>query len=405
MSRPIPVLFVHHRSELGGAPTSLSYLIRELDRDRYEPHVYCPRGPAAELFRSVGATVHTGPVATFTHIWASTYSGRRWLLFGHELARLPAHVAAFSRVLHCQRFGIVHVNDSPLVAAAALARRAGIPVVWHLRSSLPDNGGEVRSRLLRAAIGRLANASIAITTEIARSFDVGSIVIPNTVDLDVFHPTDDPQARSDLGLADGLPVVSYFGFLYPMKGFREFIDAAGLLTRQGVEAHYLIVGGPVRGEEFFSTRFGRALSALGLARDHQHEAEELVEEQGLGDQVRFVPFTRETARIFQATDVVVAPSRGPELGRPVLEAAASGRAIVASGSTDGAGILLPDETGLLIPRWSHDTLAAALARLLADAELRQRLGGNARRLAEQQFDAAANAARVMDLYDHLLEQR
>src|SRR5262249_49690652 len=88
--RPTPILFVHHRSELGGAPASLSYLIRELDRDRFEPHVYCPPGPAAELFREAGAVVHTGEVAAFTHIWASTYSGRRWLLLARELARLPS---------------------------------------------------------------------------------------------------------------------------------------------------------------------------------------------------------------------------------------------------------------------------------------------------------------------------
>jgi hypothetical protein len=67
-----PVLFVHHRSELGGAPASLSYLIRELDQAHFEPHIYCPPGPAAELFQEAGAHVHTGPVAGFTHIWAST---------------------------------------------------------------------------------------------------------------------------------------------------------------------------------------------------------------------------------------------------------------------------------------------------------------------------------------------
>ena len=396
---------MHHRSELGGAPTSLSYLIRELDRDRYEPHVFCPKGPAAELFRSVGATVHTGPVATFTHIWASTYSGRRWLLFGHELSRLPAHLGAFHRVLRRHQYGIVHVNDSPLVAAAVLARQAGIPVVWHLRSALPGNGHDVRSQLLKSAVRRLGDVSIAITSEVERSFDAGSVVIPNTVDLDEFHPTDHAEARAALRLTAGVPIVSYFGFLYPMKGFREFIDAAGLLTRQGVDAHYLIVGGPVRGEEFFSTKFGRALSALGLARDHQQEAEALVHEQGLEERISFIPFTRETARIFQATDVVVAPSRGPELGRPVLEAAACGRAIVASGSLDGAGVLLPDETGLLIPRWSHDTLAAALARLLGEPELRATLGRNARAFAEHEFDAARNAARVMDIYDQLLAAR
>src|SRR5436305_12688999 len=94
--RPLRVLFVHHRSELGGAPTSLSYLIRSLDRERYEPHVYSPRGPAADLFRRAGAVVHTGPVSTFTHIWASVYRGRRWLLFARELALLPLHVASLS---------------------------------------------------------------------------------------------------------------------------------------------------------------------------------------------------------------------------------------------------------------------------------------------------------------------
>src|SRR5918912_2905680 len=99
-----PVLYVHHRSELGGAPSSLSYLIRELRRDQFEPHIYCPRGPAAELFRAAGATVHEGPVARFTHIWASTYSGRRWLLFLREAAFLPAHLIRFGQILRRQRF-------------------------------------------------------------------------------------------------------------------------------------------------------------------------------------------------------------------------------------------------------------------------------------------------------------
>src|SRR5438876_11671236 len=134
-SRPrTKVLYVHHRSELGGAPTSLSYLVRELDRDRFEPHIYCPGGPAAELFRESGAIVHTGPVAGFTHIWASTYRGRRWLLFLRELAQLPSHVLRFKRTLREHRYELVHLNDSPLMPAARLAKRAGLPVVWHLRS-------------------------------------------------------------------------------------------------------------------------------------------------------------------------------------------------------------------------------------------------------------------------------
>src|SRR5438309_2868439 len=105
------ILFVHHRSELGGAPASLSYLIRELDRERFEPHVYCPPGPAAELFREAGATVHTGPVAAFTHVWASVYRGPRWLLLLRELALLPRHLLCLGRTLREHRFELVHLND------------------------------------------------------------------------------------------------------------------------------------------------------------------------------------------------------------------------------------------------------------------------------------------------------
>ena len=158
-----PVLYVHHRSELGGAPASLSYLIRELDDEQFEPHIYCPPGPAAELFREAGAHVHTGPVAGFTHIWASTYRGRRWLLFARELALLPQHVLRFRRTLRRNQFELVHFNDSPLIPAAWLARRENLPVVWHLRSALPDGGKDRRSAFVRAAIQKLATTSIAIT--------------------------------------------------------------------------------------------------------------------------------------------------------------------------------------------------------------------------------------------------
>src|SRR5919197_6369586 len=109
---PRPILLVHHRSELGGAPTSLSYLIRELDRTEFEPHIYCPAGASARLFAEAGANVHEGTVASFTHIWASTYRGRRWLLLLRELGRLPAHLLAFGRVLRRDRFDLVHLNDS-----------------------------------------------------------------------------------------------------------------------------------------------------------------------------------------------------------------------------------------------------------------------------------------------------
>src|SRR5947209_18466711 len=405
MPRPTPVLFVHHRSELGGAPESLSYLIRELDRTRFEPHVYCPPGPAAELFREAGAVVHTGAVAGFTHIWASKYRGRRWLLFGRELARLPSHVHQFRAVLRSQHFELVHFNDSPLIPAAYLARREGLPVVWHLRSALPDQGKDGRSALIRRAIRKLSTTSIAINRDVAEVFDVGSTVVPNSVDLQRFRPGDRGAARAMLGLPSDLPVVSCFGFIYPSKGFHECIEVAARLRERGIDASYLVVGGAVRGQEFFRTVVGRSLQLVDLTRDYESEAKDLVHKLGLDDVVRFIPFTQDTTNLYQASDVVVAPSQGPELGRPVIEAAASGVPVVASGSRTGGGVVVPDESGVLVDDYTADTLAAAVADLLRDEERCRALGRAARAHAERNFDPSRNARRIESIYRRILPTR
>ena len=400
--RPLKILFVHHRSELGGAPTSLSYLIRALDRERFEPHVFCPPGQAAELFAEVGATVHTGSVAAFTHIWASVYRGRRWLLFVRDLLRLPQHVHAFERTLRETRFDLVHLNDSPLVPAAFLARRRGIPLVWHLRSSLPDNGVDMRSRFMRATIRRLAAAAVAINEDVAAVFDVGADVIQNSVDLQRFHPGDEAEARTALELPADRPIVSFFGFIYPSKGFREFIAAAAELQRRGHDLTYGLVGGAVRPDSYFRTAAGRLLLTLDLAHNYEKEAIRLVREQGLEDAVRFVPFTRTIELLYRASRVVVAPSRGPELGRPVIEAAASGVPVVATGSQTGAGIVVPGVTATLVSTWEATALVDAIESYLADPELRQRTGERARHHAEEYFDAVTNARRIELIYDRVL---
>jgi glycosyltransferase involved in cell wall biosynthesis len=395
------ILYVHHRSELGGAPTSLSHLIRHLDRSRFEPHVYCPPGEAAELFRSAGAVVHTGPVAGFTHIWASEYRGRRWLLVARELGRLPAHLTRLGAVMNRVDFGLVHLNDSPLLPAAWLAHRHRVPVVWHLRSAPPNEGKDRRSRLLRRVILRLSDMTIAINSDVSELWDLYARIVPNSVDIDQFRPGDQAEARTALDLPKDRPIIACFGFLYPSKGFREFIRAAARLTQERVEATFLIVGGGVRSDEFFRRPFGRLLRVVGLAPDYAAEARRLVSDVGIEDQVQFIPFTRRPHELFRASDLVVAPSQGPEIGRPVLEGAASGVTVICTGSQTGGGILRPDETTLFLDSFEPETLADAIRDALVDEERRRTIGQAARRHAVKMFDPATNAELVERLYQRV----
>jgi glycosyltransferase involved in cell wall biosynthesis len=86
----------------------------------------------------------------------------------------------------------------------------------------------------------------------------------------------------------------------------------------------------------------------------------------------------------------------------VLEAAMYGKPVVASGSRDGAGVLVPGKTGLLLDDASPPRIAAALRLLIDDPALRTSFGEAAAAHARSHFDPLVNARAVEAVYDALL---
>src|SRR5438876_2202283 len=175
-----------------------------------------------------------------------------------------------------------------------------------------------------------------------------------------------------------------------------------MLAHECTPAHFVIMGGGVRPPEYFRTLRGRALAAANLLTDEESATRELVASTGLDRHSSFLPFTAQTGEIYSALDIVTFPNQGVGLGRPVLEAAMYGKPVVASGSADGAGVLLPGATGLLLDDPTPERIAAALRLLVDDADLRRRLGEAAAGHARERFDPARNARAVEAVYDNLL---
>jgi len=394
------ILYVHHRAEVSGAARSLAALVAQLD-ERWEPHVFTPEGPVVRLFEEAGARVTTGPVALFQHTWDNRYTGRKRVLLGREGAALAPHLLGLRRLLRANDFALVHLNDSPLIPAAAVAKRHGLPVVWHLRSALSDRGVATR-RLVLNALDRWGDHAIAIDKDVARSF---TLRIPTTV---VYNSVAVPpqaltveQARERLGLPAEPVTIGFIGNLRRVKGWPEFVEAAALLADEH-PVQFVVVGGGVRPPSFFRTPYGRTVASLGLASDDESEMRALVRERGLERSFTFLPFTNDVATVYPALDVVTFPNQGSGLGRPVLEAAAFGRPAVAAGSPDGAGVLIPDETGILLQQPTASSLAAALRPLIRDENLRSRLGDAAKAYARTWFTPESSAAAVTDVYERVL---
>jgi glycosyltransferase involved in cell wall biosynthesis len=396
---PQRILYVHHRSQLSGAARSLAELIAHLGPD-HEATVVTPDGPVVDLFEAAGARVVTSPVSLFQHTWDNPYAGRKWLLLGREAVALAPSIRTLHRVIGAGRFDVVHLNDSPLLAAAAVAKRHGLPIVWHLRSALSHRGA-VLPRAVREAIVRWGDEAIAIDDDVRRSF---GLAIPTTVVFNtVTVPDNAPSAaaaRERLGLPNDTVTIGYIGNLRRIKGWPELVGATALST--DVPIHVVVLGGGVRPPAFFDSPYGRLVQRLGLAADDETDMRRLVRERGLENRFTFLPFTDRIDEIYPALDVVTFPNQGAGLGRPVLEAAAFGKPVVASGSPDGAGVLLPEKTGILLEQATPTALAAALQRLAGDPELRGRLGAAALEHARGSFDPSTNAERVAAIYARLV---
>jgi glycosyltransferase involved in cell wall biosynthesis len=98
----------------------------------------------------------------------------------------------------------------------------------------------------------------------------------------------------------------------------------------------------------------------------------------------------------------VLASRREGLPKSLLEAAACGRAMVATDAPGCREIAIEGETALTVPVDDVGALADAMARLAGDAEMRRRYGANARRLVERKFSADAIGRETVELYDRLI---
>ena len=108
-------------------------------------------------------------------------------------------------------------------------------------------------------------------------------------------------------------------------------------------------------------------------------------------------FRRDIPRLLAATDVLAFPSLAPEgFGRPIIEAMAMARPVVATSVGPSAEVLGPD-AGLLVPP-DADALARALADLLEDPLKRDMMGEAGRQRVEACFSLERQVSEMSAIY-------
>ncbi len=119
----------------------------------------------------------------------------------------------------------------------------------------------------------------------------------------------------------------------------------------------------------------------------------------LGDRVRFVGRTDDVAGTLRALDVLVNASVAEPFGLSVLEAQATGVAVIGTRAGGIPDFVFDDDNGLLVPSGDEQAMAKALERLLTDAEFRARIAERGR-VTAQARGIERRADTVAELYRH-----
>jgi len=222
--------------------------------------------------------------------------------------------------------------------------------------------------------------------------DAGKIaIVPCGVDLNLFRPIPQNEAKQVLGIPLERCVILFVGRIEPLKGIDTLLRAIALLAPdmpcwQDELAVIIIGGAPGAGIEQINAeleRLERLRAELGI--------EELVTFQGAKDQDTLVYY-------YAAAQMVVMPSQYESFGMVALEAMACGTPVVASKVGGLAYNVRDGQTGFLVPGGDAEALAARIRLLLQDHALRQQLGEQAARWA-QAYGWPVIASQIVDLYE------
>ena len=187
------------------------------------------------------------------------------------------------------------------------------------------------------------------------------------------------------------------GFL-PMKGLVNLVHAVKLCKDNNLNIHVVVCGDLKERVTGFKANL---LKKLGLYFDAKTYCKDYISCNGMDKFFTFVGFTQDIESAYIETDVLCFPSHLNAAGRPVIEAALLSKpSIVYLNSADNKNdIIINKETGICIEDQSLDALYNAIKFFHDNPEEISKMGANALKLSEKNFNIKKNSKSILSMYN------
>jgi glycosyltransferase involved in cell wall biosynthesis len=409
---PKKILYIQHASSLGGSCMSLLYTMQGLDETRYQPILALANDskPVIDFYKAAGFEVITCPGITF---WNHTTAGYRPLY-------QPANWIDIIKVIRSWKIGkqktlelvksvnpdLVHLNSVVLSASAETLIQKKIPFMWHIREPSPKEFLGTRTGIIRRLMFRCPELIfISKTDQQAWVGGRHGQVIHNFVDFKQFDRSiDGTIVRKKLGIPVDAPVMLYLGGLNRIKGIFPLLKALSILEKRLPQMRCLMPGSKYNPPDYWQLNLARKILPLIGSGTVGQRIERDIIKFGLKTTCICLPFQNNIASIIAASDVLVFPSTKPHFARPVIEAGAMAKPVVASRFGEIEELVQDGKTGLLIEPNNPEPLADALFDILTNKEKARQMGEAGYAYAKEKFSAKQNCEKIMTIYDWILNK-
>jgi glycosyltransferase involved in cell wall biosynthesis len=283
------------------------------------------------------------------------------------------------------RFELVHLNEPHALTAAWFAdAHKHLPLLLSRRIGFPLQKNLMSQARYRAVKRFLANSKDVAQSLIRSGIGTERILIVNEgVEISPL-PTEEQRksAREHWGFKENDFVFGCVSVFVPEKGQRHLIEALPAVRASHPEARLLLAGD-------------------GACRA---ELETLAKQLGQAEAVLFPGFVNNVTQVYAALDAFAFPSEFEGLGTALQAAMATGLPCIST-SRGALGEVVDHERTALVAEPDGREFASAMLRLIAEEELRRRLGDAGRREVEQRFSAELMVDNTIRVYKEVLSLR
>lgn len=368
------ILYIEANTDgtVGGSYYSLLYLVRGLDKLKYEPHVlFCKDNELMSEFNKVASYVYVDNFGASVNGLLKGFEGLlKWpYRFISEVLLKQIHLR---KIIHRINPDLIHLNNG--YAAMHEWMLAGylndIKVVVH------DRGTPAPCSLRTRMFVRFVDAIVSVSDsfknnvtsqhlKVKRVERVYNGLDPESFDASAVDFNSRERLRREWEIKPGQPVVGIVGNLLRWKGQLVLVEAMAKVKQVYPDVKCVIIGKTPRGSEAY-----------------EQEIRDAIVKNGLEANAVLVGYRSDIPQVLSVLDVLVHASIEPEpFGRVILEGMVSGKPIVA---TNGGGVpelVKHGETGLLVPMGDADEMAKAIGCYLSDVEKAREMGECGRKRA------------------------